>query len=81
MSDEKNSDDREDGLDIPYDQIDPQTLRRMIEEFVTRDWSDFAEVGSDLESKIEQVLRQLRERRVKVVFDLKTESANIVSCR
>jgi uncharacterized protein YheU (UPF0270 family) len=69
----------EEGVEIPYEQIDPQTLRRMIEEFVTRDWSDFGESGSDLEIKIEQVLRQLREKKVKVVFDLRTETANIVA--
>lgn len=71
---------REEGLDIPYDQLNPDTLRRMIEEFVTRDGADWAEVGCSLEDKVAQVLRQLRSKKIKVVFDLASQTANLVSC-
>jgi len=71
---------REKGLDIPYDQLNPDTLRRMIEEFVTRDGADWAEVGCSLEDKVAQVLRQLKSKKVKVVFDLASQTANLVSC-
>jgi hypothetical protein len=71
---------REEGLDIPYDQLNPDTLRRMIEEFVTRDGADWAEVGCALEDKVAQVLQQLRSKKVKVVFDLASQTANLVSC-
>ena len=71
---------REEGLEIPYDQLNPDTLRRMIEEFVTRDGADWAEVGCSLEDKVAQVLRQLRSKEVKVVFDLASQTANLVPC-
>ena len=71
---------QEEGLEIPYQQINPDTLRRMIQEFVTRDGADWAEIGCTLEDKVEQVLRQLRIGKVKVVFDLRTETANLVTC-
>lgn len=70
----------EEGVEVPYKQIDPQTLRRMIQEFVTRDGSDWAEIGCTLEDKVEQVLQQLKNRQIKVVFDLKTQTANLVPC-
>jgi uncharacterized protein YheU (UPF0270 family) len=76
---EKNNHD-ENGIDVPYDQIDPETLRNMIQEFVTRDGSDWGDPGGALEDKIAQVLRQLKNKQVKVVFDLKSETANIVPC-
>lgn len=80
MKQENNADHPEEGIEVPYKQIDPNTLRRMIQEFVTRDGSDWAEVGCTLEDKVEQVLQQLKSKRVKVVFDLKSQTANLVSC-
>jgi len=77
---EKAIDHHEKGVDVPYAQIDPETLRNMIQEFVTRDGADWGDPGGALEDKIAQVLKQLKNKQVKVVFDLKSETANIVSC-
>lgn len=74
------TDHREKGVDVPYDQIASATLRNMIQEFVTRDGADWGDPGGTLEDKIAQVLKQLKNKQVKVVFDLKSETANIVSC-
>jgi uncharacterized protein YheU (UPF0270 family) len=78
MSQKEPTDSNENIIDVPYEQIDPQTLRRMIEEFVTADWSDFGAENTELEGKIDQVLKQLKEKRAKVVFNLESKSANIV---
>ena len=77
---EKTIDHHEKGVDVPYEQIDPETLRSMIQEFVTRDGADWGDPGGALEDKIAQVLKQFKNKQVKVVFDLKSETANIVSC-
>ena len=71
----------ETGVEIPHEQINPETLRNMIAEFVTRDGADWGDAGGSLEEKIDQVLRQLRARQAKVVFDLKSQTANIIVCR
>ena len=68
----------EDGVDLPLDRIDPDTLRNMVEEFVTREWSELTDAGCSLNEKIEQVIQQLKADRAKVVFDLTTETCNIV---
>lgn len=65
-------------IDVPYEQLDPQTLRRMIEDFITAEWSDFGAEHSELEGKIDQVLRQLKKKRAKVVFNLESQAVNIV---
>jgi len=70
----------EKGVDVPYDQIAPETLRNMIKEFVTRDGADWGDPGGALDDKIAQVLTQLKNNQVKVVFDLESETANIVPC-
>jgi len=77
---EKIIDHHEQGVDVPYDQIDPETLRNMIQEFVTRDGADWGEPGGALEDKIAQVIKQLKNNKVKVVFDLNSKTANIVPC-
>ena len=80
MSQKKTDDHHEHGIEIPYEQIASDTLRKMIQEFVTRDGADWGDPGGALEDKIAQVLKQLKNKQVKVVFDLKSETANIVSC-
>ena len=81
MSEENNPEQQEDGLEIPYQQINPETLRRMIQEFVSRDGADWGDVGCSLEDKVDQVLQQLHHKQVKVVFDLRSQTANIIDCR
>lgn len=78
MAPEKTADQHEEGVEVPYERLDPDTLRNLIQEFVTRDGSDWNDAGSALEAKVEQVLQQLRRKEVKVVFDLTSQTANIV---
>jgi len=76
--DEQGKPPEEEGVEIPYTRINPDTLRNMVAEFVTREWGD---EENTLESRIEQVLRQLREHKAKVMYDCRTESWNIVESR
>jgi uncharacterized protein YheU (UPF0270 family) len=71
----------EKGIEVPSEKINPDTLRTLVEEFVTREWSELADGGYSLEDKIQQVLQQLKEKKVKVVFDFTSNTANIVVCR
>ncbi len=79
MSQQKTNDYQEEGLEIPYEQLDPETLRRMIQEFVTRDGADWGDIGCTLEDKVEQVLQQLKSRKIKIVFDQISQTANLVT--
>lgn len=72
--------DPEDGIDIPFRELQPETLQRLIEEFVTRDGSDWNEVGCTLEDKVHQVIQQLETGQVKIVFDLNMQTTNLVPC-
>ncbi len=67
-------------FDIPLERINPEILRKMAEEFVTRDWSELADSEYTLESKVDQVLQQLHDKRAKIVYDTASESWNIISC-
>ena len=66
------------GVEVPFERLDPGTLRELIGEFVSRDWEELGDAAFTLEQKIEEVHRQLRDGRAMVVFDLTSATANIV---
>lgn len=64
-------------LEIPHNSIDAETLRNMIEEFVTRDGTDYGSDEVPLTVKVQQVLQALQEGRAAILFDELTESIDI----
>lgn len=68
-------------IDIPLDRIKPDILRKMIEEFVTREWSELADSECTMDEKADQVLQQLKDKRARIVYDSTSETWNIVPCR
>jgi len=71
----------EEGIEIPLERISPETLQRMIEEFVTREWADLGDDGFTLEEKVAQVMRQLQNHSAMVLYDLANQSWNIVETK
>jgi hypothetical protein len=69
------------GTEISTDQISPESLRGLIEEFVTRDGTDYGAVERSVEEKIVQVSAQLASGEARLVFDPTTETTNIVMAR
>ncbi len=63
---------------IPYNQLSPEALHGVIEEFVTRDGTDYGEVEVPLETKISQVLGQLKSGKAVIVFDQGSETCTIL---
>lgn len=66
------------GMIIPFRELSPEALRGVIEEFVTRDGTDYGESEIPLETKIQQVLNQLHTGKVAITFDKRTETCNIL---
>nr|WP_319575498.1 YheU family protein [uncultured Desulfobacter sp.] len=65
-------------LIIPYDQLSPEALHGVVEEFVTRDGTDYGEVAIPLETKIALVLAQIRSGKAVIIFDQETESCTVL---
>lgn len=42
VRDFEEQEDGEEGIEIPLDRFNPEILRKMVEEFVTRDWSELS---------------------------------------
>lgn len=64
---------------IPIDMLDPETLRNVIVDFITREGTDYGAQEISLATKIDQVMRALKSGRAVLVFDADTESCNIIT--
>ncbi|MFW6053154.1 MAG: YheU family protein [Desulfosalsimonas sp.] len=63
---------------IPYNQLSPEALYGVVEEFVTRDGTDYGEREVSLEVKISQIINQLKSKEAVIVFDQESQTCNIV---
>lgn len=64
---------------VPYDQLSREALYGVIEEFVTRDGTDYGEFEASLQTKVNQVMSQLTSGRAVIVFDPESETTTILS--
>ena len=65
-------------IEIPWEELEPAILNRLVEEFVTREGTDYGEKPVELDTKVDQVKQQLRRKLAVVSFDTEISSANIV---
>ena len=66
---------------VPWQEIPPETLDNLIEEFVTRDGTDYGEQEIGTGTKVAQVREQLRRGQASVVFDDVTELERLEGVR
>ncbi|WP_318511973.1 YheU family protein [Photobacterium leiognathi] len=62
---------------IPWQDIAPETLTNLIEQFVLREGTDYGETEMSLESKVHVVLNQLKSGEAVIVFSELHESVDI----
>ena len=63
---------------IAPDDLEPDTLRAVVESFVLREGTDYGAHEASLDAKVAQVVRQLRRGEAHITFDPATESVNLV---
>ncbi|HSX49451.1 MAG TPA: YheU family protein [Cellvibrio sp.] len=66
---------------IPYEQLSSDALQGLIEEFITREGTDYGFEEISLNTKVDQIKQQLKRRDIVIVFDSATESVSILSRR
>jgi uncharacterized protein YheU (UPF0270 family) len=64
---------------IPIDQLSSKTLDGVIEEFVSRNGTDYGMTDVPLETKMQQVKKQLKSGQVVLVYDEAMQTCNILS--
>ncbi len=63
---------------VPMDQLSPEALAGVIEEFITREGTDYGHSEASFDDKQRSIRRQLEGGEALIVFDPETESANII---
>ena len=66
-------------MDIPWQSLQPDTLRRLVEAFITREGTDYGHVTYTLDQKVDQVLVLLKKGEAKITYDAESETCNIVN--
>ncbi len=64
---------------VPYDELQPETLDALIEEFVTRHGAVHGHADFSSSEMSAMVLRQLKNGEASIVFDEASESCSIVA--
>ena len=68
-------------MEIPYQSLDELTLKNLVEEFVSREGTDYGLEEYSLEDKVAQVIRQLEAKQARIVYDAESKTCNIESTR
>jgi uncharacterized protein YheU (UPF0270 family) len=68
-------------LEIPAERLSREALERLVEDFATREGTDYGEREYSLDDKRAQVLAGIARGEVVIVFDPKSESATLVTRR
>lgn len=68
-------------LEIPWQSLSAPALRGVIEEFITREGTDYGQNEFSLGDKVAQVMHQLKRGEAAIVFDHTTESCTLVPRR
>jgi uncharacterized protein YheU (UPF0270 family) len=64
-------------MEIPYKELATETLRAIIEDFVSREGTDYGHEDFSFETKISQVMKSLEVGEATVTFDVESETCSI----
>lgn len=65
-------------MDIPPESLPPETLRAIIEEFVTREGTDYGHALYSLDDKVARVEAQLARGEARIQFDPATGTVTLI---
>lgn len=69
--------DRRPSIDVPFQRLAPETLTRLIEEFVTRDGTDNGDLEHSLADRVRRVRQQLERGEAVISFDPDAETCTV----
>lgn len=63
---------------IPLEALDDDVLQGLLEEYASRDGTDYGDHEVPLQSKVDQLKVQLKQKKLVIWYDEKTVSTNLV---
>ncbi len=67
-------------MEIPHTQLADDVLRAVIEEYITREGTDYGDREYTLDEKVKQIIHQLRRREVLINYDPDTGTCQLAPC-
>jgi len=64
---------------IPYQELSDDALRGVIEEYITREGTEYGDIELSLAEKVQQVHLQLRKGTIVVIYDGTLQQCNIMT--
>jgi uncharacterized protein YheU (UPF0270 family) len=64
-------------MNIPYEQLSQEALKAILEEYASREGTDYGEISYSLEQKVAMLRRQLERGEVSISFDISTETCSL----
>lgn len=65
-------------MEIPFTELEKSTLNNLIEEYVSREGTDYGQHVYDMKDKVKHVMRQLDKGTVFIDYDAESSTCNIV---
>ncbi len=65
-------------IEVPYQTLSSQVVKRIVEDYVLEEGTDYGVYQYDLSEKVAQVMRQLENGYAKIFYDSKKETAYVV---
>lgn len=64
---------------IPYKEFAPDVLQAVLEEYISREGTDYGLYEYTLEQKLEQLLNKIKRGQAHICFDEETQSCTILN--
>jgi uncharacterized protein len=65
-------------MEISHTDLTPETLKNLVEEFVSREGADYGHNVYNLNDKVVRVMKQLDSGRAIIVYDAESQSCHII---
>ncbi len=66
-------------IEIPWQELEGETLLALVEEFITREGTDYGDQEVSLQKKVDQVVLGIKQKQYVIVFDQEVESVHILT--
>jgi len=65
-------------VEVPWDQVEPQALRALIEDYIARDGTFYGDREMAMDQKVDTVMSQFKSGEVVITWNLNLHSGDIV---
>jgi len=66
-------------VEIPFSEIPPETVRAIAESFILREGTNYGREEVAMNTKVDQVIRQIESGKVLVIFESETETCTLLT--